>query len=117
MKPLALAVAVVLPCSALALTPEAEEFMRIARELEPVHCEKRKLRRDIAIAEAERRDADARAARARFTKLDGDPKTAKLEKRLTALERAISDGKGGTRDPEDLAAISKQQRDAYYRCE
>jgi hypothetical protein len=103
--------------SCLALTPQAEEFMRIARELEPVHCEKRKLRREITLAEVEKRGADVRALRARFTKLDRDPKTARLEKRLGELESMISDGKGGTRDPEDLAAISKHQRDAYYRCE
>jgi hypothetical protein len=118
MRVVAILVICLLPAgSCLALTPQAEEFMRIAGELEPVHCEKRKLRREIALAQAEKRDADARELRARFTKLDRDPKTARLEKRLGELERAISDGKGGTRDPEDLAAISKHQRAAYYRCE
>lgn len=117
MRLLGFLAALLLPLSAAAITPQAEEFLRIAKELEPVHCEKRKLRREIALAEIEKRDAEARAKRERFSEIDRDPKTARLESRLTELERRISDGKGGTRDPEDLAAISKQQRDAYYRCE
>ena len=87
--------------------------MRISKALEPVQCEKRKLRREIALAEAERRDADAKAARARFAKLDKDPKTARLEKRLGELEPLLK----RSSDPEDLAAISRQQREAFYRCE
>ena len=55
-----------LPAPAFALSPAAQEFMTISKELEPVQCEKRQLRRKIALAEAERRDADAKAARARF---------------------------------------------------
>jgi hypothetical protein len=101
---------------AWALSPEAREFMKITKELEPVHCEKRKLRRSLALAEIERRDAEAKDLRARFAALDRDPKTARLEKRLGELERRMSDGKGGTRDPEDLEAISVHQREAYHRC-
>lgn len=105
------------PLGAGALTPQAEEFVRIARELEPLHCEKRKLRREIALADIEQRNAEGRELRERFRKLDRDPKTARLESRLAELERSISDGRGGTRDPEDLAAISQQQREAFYRCQ
>jgi hypothetical protein len=101
---------------AAAITKEAEEFLRIARELEPVHCEKRKLCREIALAHAERREAEARTLQARFDELGRDPKTARLEKRLGELERRLTDGRGGIRDPRDLEAISRQQREAYYRC-
>jgi hypothetical protein len=95
------------------LSQAAQEFMAISKELEPVQCEKRRLRREIALAEAERRDADAAAARARFATLDKDPKTARLEKRLAGLEPRIQKSS----DPEDLQAISLQQREAFYRCE
>ena len=78
-----------------------------------MQCEKRQLRRKIALAEAERRDADARAARARFAMLDKDPKNARLEKRLAELEPFLK----RSSDPEDLPAISLQQREAFYRCE
>jgi len=87
--------------------------MTISQELEPVQCEKRRLRREIAFAEAERRDAEASAARARFARLDKDPKTSRLEKRLAELEPRIK----RSSDPEDLQAISLQQRQAFYRCE
>jgi hypothetical protein len=87
--------------------------MKISQQLEPVQCEKRRLRREIALAEAEQRDSDVRAARARFAKLDKDPKTARLEKRLAELEPRLKHSS----DPEDLAAISRQQREAFYRCE
>lgn len=99
--------------SVFALSPAAQEFMSISNELEPVQCEKRKLRREIAFAEAERRDADVKALRARFAKLDKDPKTSKLEKRLAQLEPLLK----RSSDPEDLPAISRQQREAFYRCE
>ena len=87
--------------------------MAISKELEPVQCEKRQLRRKIVLAEAERRDADANAARARFATLDKDPKNARLEKRLAELEPFLK----RSSDPEDLPAISLQQREAFYRCE
>jgi hypothetical protein len=107
----------VISSAAYALSPDAREFMRITKELEPVQCEKRQLRRSIAMAEAERREADARGLRARFAALDKNARAAKLEKRLAELERRISNGKGGTVDPEDLQAISVQQREAFYRCD
>ena len=102
-----------LPMQAFALSPAAQEFMAISKELEPVQCEKRQLRRKIALAEAERRDDDAKAARARFARLNKDPKTSKLEKRLAELEPRLRKSS----DPEDLQAISLQQREAFYRCE
>jgi chromosome segregation ATPase len=96
-----------------ALSPAAQEFMSISKELEAVQCEKRKLRREIALAEAERRDADAKAARARFTKLDKDRRTSRLEKRLAELEPLLR----RSSDPEDLPAISRQRTEAFYRCD
>ncbi|MGH8705829.1 MAG: hypothetical protein ACREUO_10480 [Burkholderiales bacterium] len=106
-----------LAAPAQALTPEAKEFIEVTQKLEPVQCEKRKLRRAIALAEAERRDADAKELRARFDTLNRDRETARLEKRLAELERRISNGRGGTRDAEDLEAISFQQRRAFYACD
>ena len=50
-----------------ALSADAAEFIAITKELEPVQCEKRKLRREIALAEAEQRDA--KPLRARFATL------------------------------------------------
>jgi hypothetical protein len=97
------------PC--WALSREAQEFIDITRTLEPLQCERRKLRREIALAEAERRDTSA--LRQRFTALDRDPKSAKLEKRLAELEPRIK----ASRDPEDLEAISRQHREAFYRCD
>jgi hypothetical protein len=96
---------------AWALSPEAQEFMAISRQLEPVQCEKRKLRREIALAEAEKRDAAP--LRAQFAKLNRVPQTEKLEKRLAQLEPNLLHSP----DPEDLAAISRQQREAFYRCD
>ena len=87
--------------------------MQISSELEPVQCEKRRLRRAIALAEVERRDDEVRALRARFAKLDKNPTNAKLEKRLAQLEPRVK----SSSDPEDLAAISRQQREAFYRCD
>jgi hypothetical protein len=95
---------------AYALSPAAQEFMSITKELEPVQCEKRQLRREIARAEIEQRAADAKTLRARFRKLDQDKKTARLERRLADLQPRISDA-------DDVAAISLQQREAFYRCE
>ena len=102
---------------AAAMSPEGREFADILKQLEPVHCEKRKLRREIAFAEAEKRSGDAKDLRARFAKLDAEPKTAKLERRLAQLEPRINSSQGVPRDPEDLEVISKQRRDAFYRCE
>jgi hypothetical protein len=99
------------------MTPEGREFVDILKQLEPVHCEKRKLRREIAFAEAEKRSGEAKELRARFAKLDAEPQTAKLERRLAQLEPRINSSGGVPRDPEDLEVISKQQRDAFYRCE
>jgi len=99
------------------MTPEGREFADILKQLEPVHCEKRKLRREIAMAQVEKREDDVKALRARFAKLDSEPKTAKLEKRLAQLEPRLNSGKGAPRDPEDLEVISKLRRDAFYRCE
>ena len=85
--------------------------MAISKQLEPVQCEKRKLRREIVMAEAEKRDAAP--LRAQFEKLNRDPRTTKLEKRLAQLEpKVLHSG-----DPEDLQAISLQQRQAFYRCD
>ena len=102
---------------ALALSPEGRDFLDLTAKLEPVQCEKRKLRREIALAEAEKRTEDSRALRQKFRALDRDPKTSSMEKRLGDLQKRMSNGKGGTLDPEDLQAISRQQREAFYRCE
>jgi hypothetical protein len=95
------------------LSSEAREFMSITKELEPVQCQKRQLRRAIALAEVERRAADLEALRSRFAALNREPKTAKLERRLAELERRII----RSPDAEDLPAISRQQREAFYRCD
>ena len=97
----------------LGLSPPAREFMKISQELEPVQCEKRRLRREIALAEAERRDGEVKILRRKFAVLNADPKTTKLEKRLAELEPRLK--RSG--DSEDLQAISRQQREAFYRCE
>ena len=106
----------ILACSlaalpAHALSPEAEEFIAISKQLEAVQCEKQKLRREIALAEIEKRDA--KELRARFAKLDRDPQTARLEKRLADLEPRLV----RSRDSEDLNAVSRQRREAFYRCD
>ena len=99
------------------LTPEAKEFLAISKQLEPVHCEKRKLRREIVMAQTENRAEDARELKKRFAALDKDPKTAKLEKRLAELESRLLDSSGKARNREDLDAISFRHREAYYRCD
>jgi hypothetical protein len=96
---------------AAALSPEAQEFMAISKQLEPVQCEKRKLRREMALAEIERRDT--KALRDRFASINRDPQTTRLEKRLAQLEPRLSKSS----DPEDLRAISLQRREAFYRCD
>jgi hypothetical protein len=85
--------------------------MRITKELEPLQCEKRKLRREIALAEAEQRDS--KELRKRFAVLDRDPTPTKLDKRRGLLQPRLSKSS----DPEDLQAISRQQVEAFYRCE
>jgi TolA-binding protein len=96
---------------ALGLSPEAREFMAISKQLEPVQCQKRKLRREIALTEIERRDG--KALHDRFASINRDAQTTKLEQRLAQLEPRVV----RSTDPEDLAAISRQQREAFYRCE
>jgi hypothetical protein len=113
--PLFLLVAAAWP--AAALSPAAKEFIAISQQLEPVQCDKRRLRREIALAQAEGRDADAKQLKARFERLNRDPQTARQEKRLDELRRQMVDAKGAPRDPEDLDAISRQQREAFYRCD
>jgi hypothetical protein len=97
------------PLEALALSPAAEEFMRITKQIEPMQCQKRQLRRQIVMAEAEQRGDDARQLREDFARLDRDPKTAKLERRLAELQKSI------TKD--DLPAINRQHVEGFYRCE
>jgi len=106
-----------LPLPALALTPAAQEFLDVSAKLEPVQCEKRKLRRAIVLAGVEGRAADLKRLRARFAAINADPETARLEKRLAVLEARVLDSRGRPRNPEDLDAISLQQRQAFYRCE
>jgi len=96
---------------ALSLSPEAREFMEITAQLEPVQCEKRKLRREITLASVENRDT--RELRKRFAALDRDQKTARLEKRLAELQPRLMKSS----DPEDLPAIDRQRVAAFYRCE
>jgi hypothetical protein len=100
-----------------AMTPEGREFADILKQLEPVHCEKRKLRREIAMAQVEDRKDDVKTLRERFAQINAEPRTAKLERRLAQLEPRLNSGKGAPRDPEDLEVISRQRRDAFYRCE
>ena len=97
---------------AAAITPQAEEFIEVMKKLEPVQCEKRQLRRQIALAHAEQRAGDAKELQERFAKLNRDPATTKLEKRLAELEKKISRS-----DSKDMEAISFQHRQAFYRCE
>ena len=101
------------PGAAFPLSGEAREFMSITKVLEPVQCEKRRLRRAIALAEVEGRSADLETLRGRFASLNREPQTAKLERRLAELERRLV----RSADPEDLPAISRQQREAFYRCD
>ena len=102
-----------LSAPAFALSPEAVEFISISKELEPVQCEKRRLRREIALAEIEQRRDDEKRLRSRFSALSRDRKTARLEKRLAALEPRLR----RSADPQDLEEISRRQREAFYRCD
>jgi len=99
------------------MSSAGREFLEIAKQLEKTQCEKRKLRREYTLAQAEG-DADkAREAKKLFDALDRDPQTRKLERRLGQLQARITDAKGAIRDPEDLDAISAQQRRAFYDCD
>jgi len=98
-----------IPFSAFALSQDAKEFLDIMKTLEPMQCKKRQLRRQIVMAEAEKRDEDARKLRADFGRLDRDPKTSKLERRLAELQPRI------TKD--DLPEINRKNVEAFYRCE
>ena len=109
MRLLALLLAV--PLNAFAVSQEAKEFMDITAQLEPVQCEKRRLRREITLAEVEKKDT--RDLRRRFAALDRNPKTSRMEKRLAELEPRLRKSS----DPEDLPAISRQHVEAFYRCE
>lgn len=108
---------VLVPLRAAALSPEAQEWLAISAKLESVQCEKRQLRRQMAMAQAEERGEDLKKLRARAAALDRNRETARLEKRLAVLEARILDSQGRPRHPEDLDAISLQQREAFYRCE
>ena len=105
----ALLLLLVIPLNVLALSPEAQEFMQITKQLEPLQCQKRQLRRQIVMADTEGRAADARKLREDFARLDRDPKTSKLERRLAELQKRITN--------EDLPAINRQHVEAFYRCE
>jgi hypothetical protein len=98
---------------AYALSPAAQEFMSITKALEPVQCQKRQLRRELARAEIEQRHDDVKHLREKFVALDKDKKVLQLERRLAELEPRVS----RSSDPEDLRAISLQQREAFYRCD
>ena len=111
MKLLAIFLALAMPLPVQALSKDAQEFLEITKELEPVHCEKRRLRREITLAQAENRST--KELRDRFSALNRDPKTSRLEKRLAALEPRLRKSS----DPQDLPAISRQQREAFYRCD
>jgi hypothetical protein len=105
----ALVLIVFMPLHAFALSQEAKEFMEITAQIEPMQCKKRQLRRQIVMADTEGRAADARKLREDFSKLDRDPKTTKLERRLGELQKYI------TKD--DLPAINRQHVEGFYRCE
>ena len=100
---------VLAPLPALAVSQAAQEFMQITQQLEPVQCQKRQLRRQIVLADTENRSADARKLRDDFARLDRDPKTAKLEKRLAELQKHIT--------TDDLPEINRQHVEAFYRCD
>jgi hypothetical protein len=112
-----LALLLFLPLPAVALTPEAKEWMAISAKLEPVQCEKRQIRRKLVMAEVQQQTDEVKKLRARVAVIDADPTTLRLEKRLAVLEARILDGQGRPRHPEDLDAISLQQRQAFYRCD
>jgi predicted nucleic acid-binding Zn-ribbon protein len=108
--------ALALAAPAFAISPEAKEFIEISKKLESVHCQKRKITREIAVAEAERDAERSKALRAEFRNIASDKQTAGLEKRLQQLEPRIVDKEGKARRSEDLDAIDLQRREAFYRC-
>ena len=112
-----LLLALLFPLPALALSSAAQEFMEISAQLEPVQCEKRQLRRQMALAQAENRADEMKKLRARFAQINRDKQTVRLERRLAVLKARILDSRGHARNPEDLEAISLQQRQAFYRCD
>jgi len=101
---------------AWSVSPDAREFLELSKKLESVQCEKQKLRREMAVADVQRDEAKSKELRARFDALNREKETARMEKRLAALEPRILDGEGKARRPEDLDAISLQRREAFYRC-
>ena len=106
-----LAVTLLAVTPARALSGAAREFMEIAKQLDPVLCEKRKLRREITLAEEDKKDSSE--LRKRFIALERDPRNVRLEKRLADLQPLLA--RSG--DPEDLQVIDQRRRDAFYRCE
>lgn len=102
---------------ARAATPQAEAFMTAVEALAPVSCERRRLRRELAVARVERDAARERALRERFEEIARDPQTARLDERVGELRRRLVDASGRVRDPEDLRAIGAQQRELSARCE
>ncbi len=98
-----------IPLNAFALSQDAKEFVDIMKALEPMQCKKRQLRRQIVMAQAEKRDDDARKLRADFRALDRDPKTSKLERRLAELQPRITQ--------DDLPEVNRRNVEAFYRCE
>lgn len=102
---------------ARAVTPEAEAFMAAVKALAPVTCERRRLRRELAVARVEHDAARERALRERFDRIARDPETARLDERVGALHRRVVDPSGRVRNPEDLRAIGAQQRELFASCE
>ena len=81
-----------LPAQALALTPEGKEWLAISAQLEPVQCEKRQLRRQMAMAQVQDQGEEMKKLRARMDALNRNKQTARLERRLAELEKRMSDG-------------------------
>ena len=116
MRLLAAGLALIMAAPALAISPEAKEFIEISRKLEPNRCEKAKLTRELAVAEVERNAERIQALRAAYAKIDRDREAAAMERKLRRLEPLILDRDGKARRPEDLDAISLARREAFYRC-
>jgi len=112
----ALLVALV-PAPARAVTPDAEAFMAAVQKLAPVLCERRSLRRELAMAQVENDAARAHRLRERMQAIARDPETARLDERVDRLHRRLVDANGRVRDPDDLRALSAQQLELFARCE